>query len=37
MAAAGVRFYEVNMNERTINYTSGKPGESYVEAVPIFE
>jgi uncharacterized protein YbcV (DUF1398 family) len=37
MAAAGVRYYEVNMLQRTINYTSGKPGESYVEAVPIFE
>ncbi|MFD0674692.1 DUF1398 family protein [Cohnella sp. GCM10027633] len=37
MADAGVRFYEVNMSERTIDYTSGRPGESYVEAVPVFE
>ncbi|CAH1199151.1 hypothetical protein PAECIP111893_01244 [Paenibacillus plantiphilus] len=34
MANAGVQFYEVNMEKRTINYTSGKPGESYVEAIP---
>lgn len=37
MADAGVWFYEVNMSERTIDYTSGKPGESYVEAIPIVE
>ncbi|SDW98151.1 DUF1398 family protein [Paenibacillus sp. CF384] len=37
MAAAGVHYYEVNMIDRTINYTSGRAGESYVEAVPVFE
>ncbi|REE78695.1 uncharacterized protein YbcV (DUF1398 family) [Paenibacillus taihuensis] len=37
MADAGVHYYEVNMKERTINYTSGRPGESYVEAIPPFE
>lgn len=34
MANAGVQFYEANMDKRTINYTSGKLGESYVEAIP---
>ncbi|WP_091224727.1 DUF1398 family protein [Paenibacillus sp. BC26] len=37
MAAAGVQYYEVNMIDRTINYTSGRSGESYVESVPAFE
>ncbi|QHW31728.1 DUF1398 domain-containing protein [Paenibacillus rhizovicinus] len=37
MADAGVHYYEVDMLARTINYTSGRPGESYVEAVPAFE
>lgn len=36
MAAAGVQFYEVDMTKRTINYTSGKSDESYVETVPMF-
>ncbi|SEN50463.1 DUF1398 family protein [Paenibacillus sp. OV219] len=37
MADAGVQYYEVNMKERMINYTSGKPSESYKEAIPPFE
>ncbi|MBH5319434.1 DUF1398 family protein [Paenibacillus sp. GSMTC-2017] len=37
MADAGVHYYEVNMIERSINYTSGRAGESYVEGVPTFE
>ncbi|WP_150272801.1 DUF1398 family protein [Paenibacillus tepidiphilus] len=34
MAAAGVQYYEVDMLKRTIDYTSGRPGESVVETVP---
>ncbi|AZN38786.1 DUF1398 family protein [Paenibacillus albus] len=37
MADAGVQYYEVRMKERLINYTSGKPGETYEEAIPPFE
>ncbi len=37
MADAGVQYYEVNMHERKIDYTSGRAGESYVEAIPPFE
>ncbi|WP_187355175.1 DUF1398 family protein [Paenibacillus tengchongensis] len=37
MAAAGVQFYEVDLLKRTIDYTSGRPGESVIETVPVVE
>lgn len=33
MADAGVHYYDVDMDKRTINYTSSKPGETYVEEI----
>ncbi|OCT11273.1 hypothetical protein A8709_06245 [Paenibacillus pectinilyticus] len=37
MAKAGVHYYIVDMPGRMITYTSGRPGESYAEAIPAFE
>jgi uncharacterized protein YbcV (DUF1398 family) len=37
LLAAGVQYYEVNMSNRTINYTSGQPGQSYEESIPVFD
>jgi uncharacterized protein YbcV (DUF1398 family) len=37
MAEAGVQYYEVNMSNRTINYTSGQPGQSVEERIPVFD
>lgn len=37
MAKAGVQYYIVDMANRMIIYTSGRPDESYSEPIPIFQ
>jgi uncharacterized protein YbcV (DUF1398 family) len=37
MAKAGVHYYIVDMLERKITYTSGRPEEAYTEAIPVFK
>jgi len=34
IARAGVKYYEVDMETRRINYTSGRDGECYTEDIP---
>lgn len=36
IARAGVKYYEVDMENRRINYTSGRDGECHVEDIPPF-